>query len=117
MRNLPISITCECGESNFVPYGEKWTCGNCGRTWNTAQIPADEYRQFLRDIRRPRIWAAVVALTIAGALAIVALIVNPAMLIVIPILIGGVAILAGPPWKKIVRRRIAERPRWELHPE
>ena len=58
-----------------------------------------------------------VALTIAGALAIVALIVNPAMLIIIPILIGGVAILAGPPWKKIVRRRIAERPRWELTPE
>ena len=61
-------------ESNFVPYGEKWTCERCGRTWNTAQIPADEYRQFLRDIRRPRIWAAVVALVIAGALAIVALI-------------------------------------------
>ncbi len=110
-------ITCECGEKRSLGYGERWTCEKCGQAWNTAQIPEDEYRGFVRDVRRPKLVAVAVALGLAGVVALVAVLVNLGLLLTLPILLGGVAILAGPVWKKAVRRRIADRPRWELHPE
>jgi hypothetical protein len=39
------------------------------------------------------------------------------MIFTAPILLGGLAIVAGPFSKRRVRRAIAERPRWELGPE
>ena len=47
----PITITCDCGASSSVPYGERWHCDSCGRTWDTTQIPADEYATLLRSVR------------------------------------------------------------------
>jgi hypothetical protein len=117
VRGPPISITCECGEKRSLRYGERWTCEQCGRSWNTEQIPAEDYRGFVRDLRRPKLLAVGVALGLATIVLIVALLTSLALLLTLPILLGGVAIFAGPVWKKAVRRRIAERPRWELHPE
>jgi hypothetical protein len=116
MRGPPISITCECGEARSLPYGERWTCEQCGRRWNTEQIP-EEYRGFVRTMRRPKLVALAAALGLAGLVAAVAAFTNLGLLFALPILLGGVAILAGPVWKRSVRQRIAGRPRWELHPE
>lgn len=117
MRGPPITITCECGEKRSLRYGERWTCAECGRAWNTAQIPAEDYRGFVRDLRRPKLVAVGIALVLAAIVGVAAAFVNLGLLFTLPILLGGVAILAGPVWKKAVRRRIANRPRWELHPE
>src|ERR1043166_3727620 len=48
----PITITCECGATRGVPYGERWRCEDCGRSWNTLQIPPEEYEGLLRRVRR-----------------------------------------------------------------
>jgi hypothetical protein len=117
MRGPPISITCECGEARSLRYGERWTCERCGRTWNTEQIPADEYRGFVRTMRRPKLVAIGVALGLAAVVAVVAAFTSLGLLFTLPVLLGGVAILAGPLWKRSVRQRFASRPRWELHPE
>jgi hypothetical protein len=117
VRGPPISITCECGERRSLRYGERWTCEQCGRTWNTEQIPAEEYQRLIRHLRRPKLVALGIALALAGFVAVVALVVNLSLLFTLPILLGGIAILAGPPWKRWVRRRVADRPRWELHAE
>jgi hypothetical protein len=117
VRGPPITITCECGEKRSLRYGERWTCERCGRGWNTEQIPAEEYRRFVRDLRRPKLVAVGIAVVLAAIVGVVALMTSLGLLLTLPILLGGVAIFAGPGWKKSVRRRIAARPRWELHPE
>jgi hypothetical protein len=48
----PITVTCECGEVRWLRYGEQWQCETCGRRWNTAQIPRDEYQVIERAVRR-----------------------------------------------------------------
>lgn len=117
MRGPPITITCECGERRSLRYGRRWTCERCGRTWNTERIPAEEYKRFARDLRRPKLVALAIALVLAAVVLALALAVNLGLLFTLPVLLAGVAIFAGPFWKKAVRRRFAERPRWELHPE
>ena len=55
MRRPPITIKCECGETEEVAYGERWRCERCGRSWNTQQIPAEEYEGLLRRMRRHKL--------------------------------------------------------------
>jgi hypothetical protein len=117
VRGPPISVTCECGERRSLRYGERWTCEKCGRKWNTEQIPAEEYRQLVRDLRRPKLVALGGAAVFAAAVTALALATDLGLLFALPILLGAIAIIAGPPWKRWVRRRVAERPRWELHAE
>ncbi len=31
-RGPKITLTCRCGERNYVHYGDVWTCQKCGRT-------------------------------------------------------------------------------------
>lgn len=117
VRGPPISIRCDCGEPASVRYGDRWTCPSCGRVWNTSQIPVDEYRGILRKLRRYRLAAIGAALAVLAAYLPLVLLVSPGIILTAPILLGALAILLGPFWKRRVRRAIAERPRWDLHPE
>lgn len=117
MRGPPIRVTCECGEVRSLSYGERWECEQCGRRWNTEQIPAEEYRGLMRDLRRYRLETIVAAVAILAVLIPLAVFVSESLIFMIPILLAVGAILYGPFWKRKVRRRIAERPRWELEPE
>jgi Flp pilus assembly protein TadB len=56
MKPLPISLTCDCGAQASVAYGERWTCPNCGRTFDTSQIPGADYDR-LQQLNR-RYWLA-----------------------------------------------------------
>ena len=69
MRGARITVACDCGDVGYVAYGERWVCPKCGRTWNTAQIPADEYWGIMRDMRRMRITVIGVALAIVVPIA------------------------------------------------
>ena len=117
MRGPPIRITCDCGEAASLRYGERWQCPSCGRSWNTAQIPVEEYRGVLRALRRYRFVAIGAALAVLAAYLPLVVFVSPGIILTAPILLGGLAIFLGPFWKRRVRRLIAERPVWDLHPE
>jgi hypothetical protein len=117
MRGPPITVTCDCGEVRALRYGERWTCESCGRRWNTEQIPAAEYGGLVRDLRRYRLQMVGAAVLAAAVLVALVLFVDEALVLVVPVFFGLAAILYGPVWKRKVRRRIAERPRWQLHPE
>src|SRR5574337_2005851 len=65
----PITITGECGERRAVAYGDRWTCERCERSWDTRQIPAEEYQGLLRRIRRHKLEAVG-----AGAITVVVLV-------------------------------------------
>jgi hypothetical protein len=117
VRGPPIRITCECGEVASLRYGERWECPTCGRRWNTAQIPEDEYRGVNRTMRRYRLIAIGGAVAVLLAYVPLVIFVDEGIVFTAPILLGGLAILLGPVWKRRVRRAIAERPRWNLTPE
>jgi hypothetical protein len=71
----------------------------------------------LRELRRYRLLAIGAAVAVLLAYVPLVVLVDEGIIFTAPILLAGLAILAGPFWKRRVRRAIAERPRWNLHPE
>jgi hypothetical protein len=117
VRGPPITLTCECGETFSVPYGQRWTCSACGRAWDTRQIPEEEYAGLIRDLRVYKVVPVVIALGIVAAFVPLIVFVNQGLALALPILLGTLAIFLGPVWKKRVRRRVAAAPSWNLRPE
>jgi hypothetical protein len=117
VRGAPITIKCECGEVNRVAYGERWECPECGRRWNTAQIPAEEYWGLMREMRRLRLSVIAIALVLAGVFAILALTLSQAIFLLIPFVLSGWFIWYMPLWRRKLRRRVRSLPSWQLKPE
>jgi hypothetical protein len=46
-----ITLRCDCGAEARVAYGDEWTCGSCGRTYDTTGIPEADF-QAIQDLRR-----------------------------------------------------------------
>jgi len=119
MKGPRISLRCDCGTEGMAGYGERWECPQCGKTYDTSQIPAADYEQILSLDRRYRrgVWVVV------GVLALLVLMVALSGQ-VIPIFAGlAVALLS---WflyiKPLVhrshRRAVAKLTRnWELEAE
>jgi hypothetical protein len=112
-----ITISCDCGETNRVAYGERWRCESCGRNWNTAQIPADEYWGLMREMRRLRLSVIGVAVGVAGAFTLLALLVSQALFLLLPFVLSGWFLWYMPWWRRQLRRRVRSRPSWQLRPE
>src|SRR3954454_20366953 len=74
-----ITITCDCGETQRVDYGESYTC-TCGRSWSTRSIPEDEYARIRSLDRRYRI-AGYAAAAAFGALVLFFILTRPIELI------------------------------------
>jgi Flp pilus assembly protein TadB len=117
VRGPPITIQCECGEVGRVPYGERWQCERCGRRWNTAQIPAEEYWGLMRAMRRYRLSVIGVALGLTLAFGLLALFVSSSLFLVLPVVLAAWFLWYMPLWRRKVRRHARSAPKWELHPE
>lgn len=117
MGKPPITITCECGEAKAVPYGQRWICERCRRSWNTAEIPAEEYAGLLRRMRRYRLEAVVLAAALAAILVPLIVVVNPSFIFLTPIVAAAWLFLYLPRWRRKIRAAAQNAPRWELHPE
>jgi hypothetical protein len=113
----PITISCECGEKRDVAYGERWQCEKCGRTWNTAQIPAEEYEQLLRSVRRHKLEALGLAGGAAAVLAPLIIFVSASFISLVPLAMVGWLVGFLPRWRRRYRRTARTAPRWQLHPE
>lgn len=117
MREPPITITCECGEVRRVPYGERWQCEACGRRWNTAQIPEDEYRGLLREMHRYRYQVIGFAAVMAAVFIPLIVLVSETLVFMAPVIVFGWLLLYMPLWRRKVRRAARNAPRWDLRPE
>ncbi len=117
MKDPPITIRCECGETKQIAYGERWQCERCGRRWNTAQIPRDEYRAILRDMRRLRLSVIGIALGLALVFGALALFVSESLFLLLPAVLAFWFIWYMPMWRRKVRRRARSVPKWNLRPE
>jgi hypothetical protein len=100
-----------------VAYGETWQCEKCGRRWNTAQIPADEYWGIMREMRRFRLSTIGVALALAAIFGLLTLFVSESLFLLLPVALAGWFIWYMPFWRRKMRRRARSLPKWNLHPE
>jgi Flp pilus assembly protein TadB len=117
MRRPPITIKCECGETRAVAYGERWRCESCGRSWNTQQIPAEEYEGLLRRMRRHQFEALAAAALAAAVFVPLIVAVSSRFILLIPMVMTIWLFLFLPFWRRRYRRTARGAPRWELHPE
>jgi Flp pilus assembly protein TadB len=113
----PITVSCECGQARHVPYGETWRCEGCGRRWNTAQIPAEEYRAILREMRRFRLVVIALAAAIGLLFALLGLLLGPSIFVLLPVVLGAWFLAFMPWWRRRMRRRARSLPTWQLRPE
>jgi hypothetical protein len=112
----PITIKCECGATKDVAYGERWQCETCERSWNTAQIPAEEYEGLLRRVRRHKI-EALAATAIAVGIVVPLVAVSARFLLLVPVVMAAWLFVLLPYWRRRYRRTARSAPRWNLHPE
>ena len=117
MKGPPITVKCDCGVVERVPYGHTWTCPSCGRRWNTSQIPRAEYDAILRQQRGFRFQAMAVAVAIAVLFIVLGFGVGTRFFLMVPISVGFWFILYMPQWRKKVRRSARSLPTWHLTPE
>jgi hypothetical protein len=117
MRGAQITVRCDCGEVGYVAYGERWVCGKCHRSWNSAQIPAEEYWGIMRDMRRLRITVIVVALSLVVPIAALAPILGVRILMLLPLVMGFWFMFYMPRWRRRVREQARSLRKWKLRPE
>jgi len=114
----PITIACDCGAKGSVAYGERWQCENCGRTWDTTQIPAEEYATLLKSIRWYKVLIVGPPLVAAAVLVPLALAVGLQFAVLLFVFAVGWRVFAVPQFRARATRRVVEgNPKWELRPE
>jgi hypothetical protein len=114
----PIAVTCECGATHDLRYGEAWTCERCGRRWDTSQIPREDYDTIRRTQLRFRVLPVAVGVLVVALAAFFTLtgqIIS--VFFLLPVALLGWFVFLRPVHRRRYRRAIADLPRWELHPD
>ncbi len=118
MREPLITIACDCGVSKQLGYGERWTCPTCGKTWNTSQIPREEYDALTRLVRRYRLMVLAPPIVLAVILIPLGVLVDIRFAFLLFFLEVAFALFAIPPMRRRASRKVLDdTPRWELRPE
>jgi hypothetical protein len=115
LRGPPITVTCECGASERLPHGARWTCENCGRSYDTGRIPREEYQLIRKLQMRYRllpIGLGVIVLALGALFTLTGAVMS--VFILLPFaLITWFAFLR-PAHRRRYREAIANLPRWNL---
>jgi hypothetical protein len=117
MKGPPITISCECGRTQLVRYGEAWKCEDCGRSWDTRQIPQDDYDGLLRRIRRYRLEILGLAFAVLAVFIPLIVFVNQKFVFVAAVAAFAWMFVYMPFWRRRVRRAAREAPTWNLRAE
>jgi hypothetical protein len=118
LHGPPITVACECGQRRDLRYGETWVCDNCGRHWNTRQIPAEQYDSIRRLQRRFRLLPIALGVTVVAVAIFFTLTGNIfGVFLLLPLAMMSWFFFLRPVHRRRYRRAIADLPRWELHPE
>jgi hypothetical protein len=117
-RGPRITLTCKCGEKNYVQYGEIWTCDTCGKRWNTRKIPLEEYaalRSTQLKLRRIPIVISALSLLCVAVFIVAG---QPfGGLILVGFAVSAWSMFVRPLHKRKYREALAKLPSWEIEPE
>jgi hypothetical protein len=111
-----ITVTCECGEREQLHYGERWRCKGCGRSFDTAKIPLEEYASIRRKQLRHRMVPLVSGLFLLAGV-ILSIFEGRAFgaLIVVPFLLSSWNLFLRPFFRTRYRRSLAkDLPTWTI---
>jgi hypothetical protein len=118
VRELPITLQCDCGKIAGVGYGERWTCPDCGKTWDTSQIPRAEYDRLLGSVRRYRLLILGPPVALAAVLVPMAIMSGLQYGLLLFVLVSAYGLLVVPRLRaKATARVLGNTRQWELHPE
>src|SRR5262245_27991189 len=114
----PITVTCDCGQVGYVEYGERWTCPGCARTWDTSQIPHEDYASLVRSVRRYRLLSLGPPLVLAAVLVPLAIVYGVQFGLLLFVLVFAYAVFVIPKVRERATRDVRESSRsWSLGPE
>ena len=117
-RGPRITLTCNCGEVNYLQYGERWTCDRCGRTWDTRRIPLEQYAELRRtQLRYRRIPIAVSVISLVCIISFLVAGKGLAGLIIVAFSITAWSMFARPLHRRRYREALARIPSWDIEPE
>ncbi len=117
-RGPKITIACECGEKRYLQYGERWTCENCGRTWNTRRIPLEEYAELRRtQLRYRRVPILIAALSLVCVIAFIVIGKALGGLLIVAFAATSWSMFGHPFYKRRYREQLAKVPTWKIEPE
>jgi hypothetical protein len=115
LRGPRITVSCECGASRQLEYGERWTCEDCGRAYDTEQIPREEYEVVRRTQLRFRALPVAVGLVVLALAIFFSLTGNVLnVFVLLPLALVTWFVFLRPAHRRRYRRAIAELPRWNL---
>jgi hypothetical protein len=118
LHGPPITVGCECGAKSDLAYGEEWTCEGCGRRYDTARIPADDYARIRRLQLRFRALPAAFGLLVATVAVLFIVTGNvPGVFFLLPVALTTWFVFLRPAHRRRYRRAIADLPRWDLRAE
>jgi hypothetical protein len=118
LRGPPIAVTCECGQKRDLRYGEDWTCEECGRRWDTNQIPHEQYQAIRRTQLRFRVLPVLYGLGVLALAMFFTLTGNIfSVFVLLPLALMLWFYFVRPAHRRRYRRAIADLPRWELRPQ
>ena len=111
-----ITVTCECGQSRELRYGQRWKCDACGRRFDTGKIPIEEYAAIRRTQLRYRMVPLIAGLVLlVGDIAFYLSGRTFGALIAVPFLLASWAMLGRPFYRSRFRRKLAENtPTWNI---
>jgi hypothetical protein len=114
-KGPPITVSCECGGRKELFYGERWTCPDCGRSYDTSHIPAGEYQAIRKLQMRYRALPVALSLTVALVAIVFTLTGNVVgVFFIMPVAIITWFVFLRPTHRKRYRAAIADLPRWDL---
>lgn len=118
MRLPPISLRCDCGADASVPYGERWTCPECGKTYDTTSIPRADVDELAAGVRRYRLLTLGPPLAAALVLVPLAVFVDVSWGFMLFFLTLAYGLFVLPRIRRRARRHVRESTsRWTLEPE
>jgi hypothetical protein len=101
-----------------VAYGERWHCAQCGKTWNTAQIPRADYDTLLSGVKRYRLLVLGPPFALAAVLIPLAVLVGLQYAFLLFVLVMAHGLLVVPQIRRRASARASARaPTWNLSPE
>lgn len=114
-KGPPITVTCECGERTELFYGERWSCPSCDRSYDSRNIPEDEYAQIRSLQRRYRAVPVALGLVVAALAILFTLTGNiVGVFFLMPVALISWFVFIRPTHRKRYRAAIADLPRWDL---
>ena len=117
-RGPRITLTCDCGQTRRLHYGERWTCEQCGKTWNTRRIPMEQYAAIrATQLRYRRVPLAISLFSLLSVIACVVIGKAFGGLIVVGVIATTWSMFFRPIHRRKYRQALAQLPEWKITPE